>query len=119
MIPALTGKTFVVEGISSQSPEPTQSNVVVFPAPPGSGDTTQVEEKQSKKSLPCEIRSSNVDLSGSTAPGFSISMTCTEKITDVHLKIPGYADRTLNPLTRGKLACPSLFSNQNEASKQQ
>lgn len=102
MIPALTGKTFVVEGISSQSPEPTQSNVVVFPAPPGSGDTTQVEEKQSKKSLPCEIRSSNVDLSGTTAPGFSISMTCTEKITDVHLKIPGYADRTLNPLEPGK-----------------
>jgi len=102
--PELKGETFVVEAISSQNPEPTKSNVVVFPGPPGGDDTEtkKVEDDQSKKSLPCVIRSYNADLKNNPAPGFSIGMTCTDKITDVKLKIPGYNDRALQPLEPGK-----------------
>lgn len=98
-IPELEGQTFVVEAVSSSTPEPTKSNVVAFP---GGSENSPLEPVNSDPDqLPCTLTSSKANLVGGGS-GFTLSLKCTEKISDVTLKIPGYADRNLQDITPGK-----------------
>lgn len=97
--PQLEGQTFVVEAISDLKSETAKSNVVEFP---GGGETGQGEQEEiAEGELPCKLTSKSANLVDGGS-GFSLSMICTEKITDVKLKVPGYADRLLADLTPGK-----------------
>jgi len=96
--PELEGQTFVVEAISSLKGEAAKSNVVTFP---GDGDTGPKEATVALGGLPCVLKSAEAKLQGGSQ-GFSLTMSCDQKITDVHLKIPGFADRVFNELTPGK-----------------
>jgi len=97
--PELEGQTFVVEAISSLKSEAAKSNVVTFPGV--GGDKGPQEVTVALGGLPCVLKSAEAKLQ-SKQPGFSITMSCDQKITDVHLKIPGFADRVFNELTPGK-----------------
>jgi len=97
--PELEGQTFVVEAISSLKSEATKSNVVTFPG--AGGDKGPQGVTVELGGLPCVLKSAEAKLQ-SKQPGFSITMSCDQKITDVHLKIPGFADRVFNELTSGK-----------------
>jgi len=99
----LAGEAFVVEAISSLKSEAAKSNVVYFPA---IGVELRpwmltVAPEVAPAGLPCVLKSAEANLV-SKEPGFSITMTCENKITDVHLKIPGFADRVFNELTPGR-----------------
>jgi len=98
--PELEGQTFVAEAISSLKSEAAKSNVVSFPGGGDKGPGKQ-EVTMAPGGLPCVLTSAEANLV-SKQPGFSLTMTCEKKITDVHLKIPGYADRLFNELTPGK-----------------
>jgi len=102
--PELEGQTFVVEAISSLKGEAAKSNVVTFP---GVGDTGPKEVTVALGGLPCVLKSAEAKLQPKepdqpAPPGFSLTLSCDQKITDVHLKLPGFADRVFNELTPGK-----------------
>jgi len=105
--PELEGQTFVVEAISSQKSVADKSNVVAFP---GAGQGKQ-EVIVEIGGLPCVLNSAEAKLVSKEA-GFSITMKCEQKITDVHLKIPGFQDRLFNELTPGKIWTLATYPKQ-------
>lgn len=108
--PQLEGQTFVVEATSDLKAETAKSNVVAFP---GGGETGKSEQEEvAEGELPCTLTSNSANLV-SGKPGFTLSMSCTEGITDVKLKIPGYADRLFNELAPGKVWSLATYPKQD------
>lgn len=98
-VPELAGKTFVVEAIPESGSDVSKSNLAKFPAADAGADVEKVAVAEG--SLPCKLMSAAAKLVGG-GEGFTLSMKCEEALTNVKLKIPGYADRLFNELEGGK-----------------
>jgi len=98
--PELEGQTFVVKAVPQGKSESANSNLLAFPGVlNGAGDEPTIDTE----GFPCTLQSKSVKIQGGSGEGFSIVMKCTQKLLEVHLKLPNnYQDRYFPELAAGK-----------------